>query len=173
MRRKLTKNEYVLSAIFAFIAAFPLATSADGQWFGIEPLASLTQRERMQIADDRRDQARLIAQVRAECEKRMKQDPETTCPNVNDTALVRRFLRGQDIAPVSGSGSTERTQSGSVRTPILDVLDLSPYEQSLLRRFRRNGSCPANLDNVLPGFQRLCAKEVRQAPHMLRGIMGR
>lgn len=42
MRRKLTKNEYMLSALFAFVAAFPLATSADGRWFNVEPLASIT-----------------------------------------------------------------------------------------------------------------------------------
>lgn len=42
MRRPLTTQEYVLSALFALIAAFPLATAADGRWFSVEPLASLT-----------------------------------------------------------------------------------------------------------------------------------
>lgn len=41
MRRTLTKTEYVLSALFAFVAAFPLATSSGGLWFSVEPLALL------------------------------------------------------------------------------------------------------------------------------------
>lgn len=173
MRRPLTKTEYILSALFAMIAAFPLATATEGEWLDIQPIASLTQRERLQIVEDQRAQDRLIMQVREECEERVREHPDALCPDVNDRRAVRLFLRGRDIAPDAGTGSAiEETETGALRMPIIRVLDLGDSERAMLRRFRRNGRCPANLDIVFPGFQRLCSKEVREAPApaILRGI---
>lgn len=148
--RRLTKKEYVLAGIFAFIAAYPLATADEGA-FGLNilpPIGSLVSVDRGDVnRDDRNTYLRERAQVMRVCTNRLQNDPETVCPDMNDPTAVRVFLRGLPTVHKAATGSIADT---------LTILDLTETQRGLMRRLIRVRTCPDTLDDILPGFLELC-----------------
>jgi hypothetical protein len=148
--RRLTKREYVLAGVFAFIAAFPLVTATDGAHNVdiLPPLASIVgRREVMELRNERNLFQREKAKMLEACENR-----EEECPNINDIGAVRRFLRG--LPPIVAS--TGATNS------MLTILELTDYQQGILRRFGRIRTCPETLNDILPGFYELCTSTLEE-----------
>ncbi len=149
--RRLTKKEYVLAGVFAFIAAFPLATSTDGA-FAVDllpPLASVVgRREVMELRNERNVLQRQRSKIMEVCENRAQTNPDVECPDINDSEAVRRFMRG--LVPF-----TPDTDTGATKA-IISIFDLSENQRGTLRRFERLRTCPETLNDILPGFYELC-----------------
>ncbi len=156
--RRLTKKEYVLAGVFAFIAAFPLATASDGV-FSVEilpPLASVVgRREVMELRNERNLFQREKAKLLETCENRAQKNPDIVCPDINDTNAVRRFMRGLPfmVHPAAGTGTVELVNT---------VFDLTENQRGILRRFERLRTCPETLNDILPGFYELCLSTVEE-----------
>ncbi len=155
--RRLTKKEYVLAGVFAFIAAFPIATATDGA-FAVDllpPLASVVgRREVIELRSERHEFQRERTKVMEVCANRAKTDPDVECPDLNDPAAVRRFMRGLvPFEPETGTGVTEA---------VISIFDLSEHQRGTLRRFERLRTCPEALNEILPGFYELCLSTVEK-----------
>jgi len=163
--RKLKKHEYVLLGIFAFVAGFPLATATDGWSFDVVPLGSiLSPREVIEQRANNVMMRRENNEIRRICMKRLGDDETVECPDINNAIQVERFLIGKPI-------HLEASGSGEVMSGALHVTDLGTAEASMLRRFKRTGTCPDGLDKFLPGFGALCLEEVGTAVPMLTDIV--
>ena len=171
MRRKLTKSEYVLSALFAFVAAFPLATSPSGRSFDVAPLATVANRDFLKLIETQRLNDRVFADVERLCRKKTAQNPDTVCPDINDAKSVRLFLQGHSLKAKTVVTGSVIMMSGAALDPVDSILDLADSQRAMLRRFHRVGTCPQGLDAIIPGFQNVCEEEIRGLPHMIRRMV--
>jgi hypothetical protein len=165
--RRLTKKEYVLAGVFAFIAAFPLATASNGAFTVdlLPPLASVVgRRDVMELRSERHEFQRQRAKVMEICDKRANTDADVECPDMNDPAAISRFMRGlESLEPDTGTGVTEA---------VISIFDLSDHQRGTLRRFERLRTCPETLNDILPGFYELCLSAVEKTEDkrpMLKG----
>ena len=85
-------------------------------------------------------------------------------PDINDPSTFKDFLEeGEHAAAKSaGSSSTASSVDTSDTEHANSTEDLSTRQRMLLRNYTRAGSCPASMENILPGFHALC-----------RGIVGK
>ncbi len=162
------KVRYVAFGFLVLVALLPLATAEDGWMMDIQPLASLTDRERVSIPDEMRELRRLRSELERVCIERVKKDPKTECPDINDAFAVRTFLKNQPISAETGTGATEETTDTA--KPVLTLSDLTDHQRALLRRYERVQKCPEGLDEFIPGLFTLCASRLVNSPRAFRGF---
>jgi hypothetical protein len=167
-QRRYTNREYVLAGAFALLALFPIATGTlSGAAFG----GSVAGTDIARAYDDREHQTklkRLRWSVLRDCAQREAAGEENVCPDPNDYGALRTYW-----LPKEGETATID------ETIDLTVKDLGRDEQAILRRASRTGSCPADLDGVRSGFQKLCESMVKGSPRAdaiedaIKGVMER
>ena len=154
--RKLKKSEYVLSGILSLLALSPIASDSltllPGDTFISNLTAATIDRRILLHREDFRTQRRTFAEARALCVKRQGLGEDVECPDFNDPAAVKAFIR-VGIPAKKAATQTGETVQETVR---LRLQDLSENQRLQLRRFDRRNTCPETLRDYLPGFYELC-----------------
>ena len=149
MKRQPTNREYVLGGLFALMATFPMVTDV-GMPSSLEGRVTPDAVER--AFHDRKDEStmrRMRWSVMKDCAQREAKGEENVCPDINDEGAMQRYW----LPVEEQSAEAEEVIAASME-------DLGDYQRNILRRARRNGSCPEALDELLPGFQALCDEAV-------------
>jgi hypothetical protein len=152
MKRPFTTREYVLGGVFSLLAAFPLVTSTTLS----APLAGNVTGDAIERAfDDRAAQSQLRRMrwsVLRDCAQREAAGEEGVCPDVNDADALMDYW-------------TPAVREAAPAAPAIEasMKDLGHVENGILRRARRIGACPSNLDQLVPGFQALCDRTVAES----------
>ncbi len=151
MKRSYSNREYVLGGLFALMALFPFVTP--GTQSSLDGMVSQDTIER--AFSDRAHEStrrRLRWSVLRDCAQRETAGEENVCPDMNDFNALRTYwVTLPEPAVEDGSGDTTLT---------LTVDELGSHERHILRRARRNGQCPADLDEVTEGLAALCEHEI-------------
>jgi hypothetical protein len=151
MKHTYTTREYVLAGAFALLAAFPIVSEST---FDI-PLEGNVTRDAVERAfKDRATQSQLRRMrwsVMRDCAQREARGEANACPDINDADQLVDYW----TPAVYEAAPAEEAIAASMS-------DLGRTEEGILRRARRIGACPANLDNLVPGFQALCDRTVAE-----------
>ncbi len=157
MNRKPTNREYLLGGLFALLAAFPMVTSVELS--SLE--GSAVNRDSIERAfKDRKNEStmrRMRWSVMRDCAQREALGEVNVCPDINDEGAMQQYWLLVD----HDAGEEEK----EVVKASMD--DLGNYEKHILRRARRNGQCPPELDGILIGFQALCDSVVAEGTDRL------
>lgn len=160
MKRHPTNREYILGGLLALMAMFPMVTSVD-LGFGLQ--GRVTQDIIERAFKDRKNEStmrRMRWSVMRDCAQREALGEMDVCPDINDEGAMQRYwlLTDHDAAE----------EEEAVTQASMD--DLGSYEKSILRRARRNGQCPPELDGILAGFQGLCDSVVAEGTARIDAI---
>jgi hypothetical protein len=97
---------------------------------------------------------RAYKRIVEECIRKITAGENIICPNINDIAGIRAFLRGE---------TAQSSSSVSSRTPVLTLEDISDGDLSLLRRYQRIQLCPEGLKTgKKAGFYELCLEFIKE-----------
>lgn len=159
IQRRRSNREFVLGGLFALLALFPIAT---GTFDGGTLEGRVTGNAIERAFDDRGRQSqlrRLRWSVLRDCAQREAAGEENACPDMNDDEALRTYWLPKD------------GETATIDETIAATLDqLGNVERSLLRRAKRIGSCPPDLDGILSGFQALCERQVAEGTPRLDQI---
>ncbi len=161
MKRQPTNREYVLGGLFALMAMFPMVTSVE---LGSGLQGRVTQDTIERAFKDRKNEStmrRMRWSVMRDCAQREALGETNVCPDINDEGAMQRYwlLTDHDAAEEEEESPTKASMD-----------DLGAHEKSILRRARRNGQCPPELDGILAGFQGLCDSVVAEGTDRIDAI---
>ncbi len=153
-----TPREQLLAGVFAFLALFPLATgsidmtTSTASVFGEAGERAVRNRDSLMI------ERRVRQAILWDCSVREGNGEEGVCPNINDPKAMRGYWL--ERAPEEEVPTVEETAEATLE-------DLSGFERGILRRAARLGQCLDGLDEIVPGFQALCEKEIGRGDNRL------
>lgn len=156
-KRHPTNREYVLGGLFALLAMFPMVTSVE---LGSLQGSAVTQEALVRAFKDRENEPtmrRMRWSVMRDCAQREALGEANVCPDINDEGAMQQYW--------ILTSEHEAAETDEVVKASMD--DLGTYEKHILRRARRNGQCPEELDSILVGFQALCDSVVAEGTDRL------
>ena len=158
-----------ITALLVAVISIPFTTQVLVSGHGTASIFGSVIETRAQVLEYQSTQRQLLRRAYSdamayylELVKQGKEDAKK--PDINDPMSFKDFIDREEIADVTRRELrlTKPAHASAPDNGKLGKDELDSRQRSLLRSYTRTGSCPRSMENVVPGFFRLCLSIVGQ-----------